>query len=374
MRLLYCVAGMVVFLRNSMRLLLMTVDFPPQTGGVARYLDALATYFRDEITVIAPARSDANDATSAYPIQRETLFATGSPAWWPMIRILAIRSEEYDVAIVSHVLPVGTAAMISKWITKKPYVVIVHGLDLVLAKRSVLKKWIAGTVLKNAKLVVANSRSLEAEVRRDFGVERTVAVYPVVVSNPTRPSAPRHGTKLLTVSRLVARKGHLRVLDALKLLAERNQLGDISYEIIGDGPMRDDIEKAIQDRGLQHVVTMVTKASKADVTHAFEQSDIFVMPTVGDAGDREGFGTVYIEAAAQGVPSIATNLPGVDEAVIRDKTGLLIADGDVPALADAIHRLASDEGLRYRLGTAAKERALSEFRPDVQFAKLRSVL
>lgn len=281
--------------------------------------------------------------------------------------------------------------MVFQWMTGTPYVVIVHGMDVGLAKTRRMKRIVAGMVLRGAKVVVTNSLALEREVRDEFGVNRTVVVYPTVslradggggtglpspgagISRTSEDDGmfrSRGPISLVTVARLVPRKGHLRVLDAIKLLRHAYPDLSIRYTIVGDGPYFETINRQILELGLDDRVTIVRNASDAQLDGHYSASELFVMPVVADAVDREGFGMVYLEAALRGVPSIATNMPGVDEAVLEGVTGVLVKDGDIVALADAVYRLAMGDEERRTLGEAAKRRAVEEFSAERQFEKL----
>lgn len=338
------------------RILLYTIDYPPNRGGVARYLSAMASYFGSEMGVVIP---DARHRR-----------------WWSAALDLIARRATYGTVVVSHVLPLGTAAMLAGIVTRKPYVVVVHGMDVGLARKNPIKRLVARTVLRRAKMVVTNTKSLEREVQEAFGVERTLVVYPPVANLPVTPPAKERKpgeVRLLTVARLVPRKGHLRVLDAVARLREAHPDLLVSYGIVGDGPMRETIEAKIRELNLTNVTVMPTVVDD-DLPSAYASADLFVMPVVRDDQDREGFGMVYLEAAAHGVPSVATNMPGVDEAVVDGSTGILVPDGDIAALANAVYGLATDPERRHALGAAARERVRATFTPDVQFSKLKSIL
>lgn len=360
------------------KMLLLTDDFPPHTGGVARYLGQFAHFFRARIRVIAaPCEgSETFDRSASYAITRRDLYANaGWPRWWKAILILIQERKTYDTLVVSHVLPFGVAAHAARALTFKPYIVIVHGMDVSMAKRNPWKKRLAGHVMRTAKLVVTNSKALEYEVREEFGVKKTIVAYPCIDAIPNL-SLKRRGNegevRFLTVSRLVPRKGHVRILEALARL--RDEGLSFSYTIVGDGPMAGAIRACAAKFDLVECVSFWPQATDQELDRLYDQADVFVMPTVAGSVDREGFGLVYLEAAAHGVPSIATDQPGVDEAVIDGKTGLLVKDGDIDALADAIRRLATDEVFRLNLGSAARGRAISAFTCDIQFGKLQSIL
>ncbi len=387
-----------------MRTLLLTPDFPPRRGGVARYLEAVASALKEEVTVYAPPEPDsaAFDASAPYRVVRTPLLSRFvRPRWLRALVLLWRRRERDGRVIVSHVLPFGTAAWIAGWFTGKPYVVIVHGMDVGLARRSPWKRWLAGAVLRGAASVIANSHALKDEVRAAWGVERVAFVHPAVamkgeglegregrvssagvriqepgvrIQEPA-PIGRRPFVRLLTVARLVPRKGHLRVLEALARLRERGELPDgVDYLIVGDGPMKEAIERRAVELGVDDVVRFRHGAADEALPDIYRSSDVFVMPTVAGQADREGFGIVYLEAAAYGLPSVATRQPGVDEAVLDGRTGLLVPDGDAEALAQALLRLSTDAELRRTLGSAGQARVREEFTRGRQAEKLRRLL
>jgi len=358
------------------RTLLVTIDFPPRRGGVARYLDAFARVWRDRVTVWAPPAhgSESVDAAAGYPvIRRELLFRSLWPKWKLTTLRLMWEARSYDTVVTSHVLPIGTACWVASWFTRKPYLVMVHGLDIATAMRSPIKKWLTSRVLRAAEAVVANSQALEREVRERFQLERTLVVYPCIqpLEQITRPTHDGH-VRLLTVARLVSRKGHVRVLEAIAQLRDRGVVPE--YTIVGSGPEENRIRERVKELRLESQVKFLGDISDADLSAQYRQSDIFVMPVVQDPVDREGFGTVYLEAALHHLPSIATNMPGVDEAVLHEETGLLVPDGDIGALSNAIQRLVDDSALRQRLGKQAHDRTVNDFTCERQFGKLSAFL
>ncbi|KKT71793.1 MAG: Glycosyl transferase group 1 [Candidatus Uhrbacteria bacterium GW2011_GWE2_45_35] len=359
----------------------MTPDFPPRTGGVARYLAALALYFKNDLRVITTPEKDCEvfDAEAPYPIERRDLFFKNFwPRWFKTVWLLIKEGKSFELLIVSHVLPFGTAAWLSKFVTKKSYMVIVHGMDVSLACRSKQKRWLTEKVLRGAKVVITNTKALAAEVERDFGVKRTVVCYPGIKNlGHLAPDQEESGRSkrdfvLLTVSRLVSRKGHLRVLKAISELQE--QIPNLRYRIIGEGPELAEIIRVANELGIYDLLRLNGRVTDTEIAEAYDEADIFVMPTVVDEVDREGFGIVYLEAAVHGLPSIATDHPGVDEAVINNQTGLLVPDGDIEALKEAILRLRSNPKERRSLGSAARSRATEDFVWEKSFEKLKSFL
>ncbi len=359
---------------SEKKILLVTPDFPPNEGGVARYLRAVAEHLKDRIEVLADPHPAWNtfDPTAGYPIYRATLLSRFVwPRWLKTVRYLWTYRSRYDLVLTSHVLPIGSAALLAKKLTGTPFIVFVHGMDIRLASSSTRKRRLATKVLRRARLVVANSQALARELSRDFGIHEVLVVYPCISASlsPSRPPSPSRPFSLLTVSRLVERKGHTHVLNALAHLRGTGALGEFVYHIIGEGPMESSLRSMVETLDLSRHVVFHGQVSDQERERLYQQADVFVMPVSQNPVDKEGFGLVYIEAAAAGVPSIATQVEGVDEAVIDGQTGFLLESQDERLLANAILTLARDSSLRERLGTGAREHAKT-FTCQAQMSKL----
>lgn len=356
-------------------ILLITPDFLPSRGGVARYLGLFAEYFSKRIRVIAAPIEQGTEIVVPYLLERKPLFSKHIwPRWITSVLLLVRESRSYRCVVVSHVIPFGTAAMFAKYLTKKPYIVITHGMDVRLALRS--KRSLASRVLSNAYLVIANSNALAQELQQEFGLKNILTMYPSVDPKfiPSGTNIASSTFTLLSVSRLVERKGHERVLQALALLKLNGSLNTFRYTIVGDGPMRQSLETLVIELDLRSHVVFKGDLSDEELGAAYADANVFVLPVKNDPIDKEGFGMVYLEAAAYGVPSIATRMSGIDEAVLDQQTGLLVDDGNIEALAGAILFLANDTAFREQLGVTARARVITEFTPDVQFSKLELYL
>ncbi len=342
------------------RNLLLTLEYPPERGGIARYLEAIVHAFPECIHVIA---------------KKSELLGAWWPRWGESVQLLWKKRATYDQVLISHLLPLGTAAWIARFATRKPYIILTHGMDIGLAKRDGWKQFLAKRILCSARLVVANSFALEQELRQDFGLTHTCVVYPPVMPLPDKPICPEnfHLVDFLTVGRLVSRKGHERVLQALALLRDRDHQ-TFTYRIIGSGPHRETIEQCIHDLKLNNHVQLMMDVDDTMLACAYQQCRVFVMPAHHTLEDREGFGMVYLEAALYGIPSIATQQSGVDEAVIDQETGWLISDGDIEAIAATMQHAITHTDERNTMGEAARKRAREQFSPEVALAPLRSYL
>lgn len=357
-----------------MRLLTLTIDFLPNSGGLARYADSLARVFAHDMTVVADVRVSHEEERDMcrqvpYTLHYEPFMKTGFPKWRGAFGIL--RRECPDVVIVHHALPLGTAAWLFGLWTKTPFVVCLHGMDFATACVRPWKRFLLKRVLKSAHTVVANSRALAERVEA-LTNRQALVCYPTPWIHPHAPVHQKEQKRALilaSVSRLVERKGIQRVLKTLASMPKWHC--GLRYHITGVGPHASAIRADIKRYGLEDIVTLNETDAPEALRRAYEEADIFILPTTTSGGDTEGFGIVYLEAAQFGVPSIASRQNGVDEAVIDEKTGILVSNDD--ELTKAIARLVMDASLRSTLGAQARTRAKT-FTPESQFQSLKERL
>jgi len=167
----------------------------------------------------------------------------------------------------------------------------------------------------------------------------------------------REGTiTLLTVGGLWERKGHEIALRALRKVADVRS--DVRYMIVGDGNNRANLEALVAELGLSAFVEFAGRKSGDDLVRAFQSADIYVhTPLVTDDLKFEGFGIVYLEASACGLPIVATDAGGIRDAVQDNETGFIAPDRDVDAVARHILALCADPALRQRMGEAGRQYA-----------------
>jgi phosphatidylinositol alpha-1,6-mannosyltransferase len=178
---------------------------------------------------------------------------------------------------------------------------------------------------------------------------------------------PRHSTPLpaqrptvLTVSRLTDRyKGHDVLLRALAKVRER--VADVEWVVIGEGPLRDELEASARADGLAGSVRFLGAVEDRERDAWLRRATVLAMPSRLPEGRLagEGFGIVYLEAASYGKPVVAGNVAGALDAVVDGETGLLVDPTDASAVAEAITRVLCDPELAGRLGAAGELRARS---------------
>src|SRR6266536_843659 len=167
--------------------------------------------------------------------------------------------------------------------------------------------------------------------------------------------------RIISVGRLVAFKGFEHLVDACAELARRGF--DFTCEIIGDGPLRDDLQAKIDMLNLSPRVSLLGSLSQRAVLQKLRSADIFALASVTDPqGASDVFPTVIIEAMAAARPVVSTRLAGIPESVVHGETGLLVPPEDTMSLAQALGRLIEDAELRWHYGRAGRARIEQHFR------------
>lgn len=181
----------------------------------------------------------------------------------------------------------------------------------------------------------------------------------------TRPTAP--SAQILCLGALSRRKGHVVLLDALKLVLER--IPEARLIIVGDGAERAFLEARTKANGIGRAVQFAGAVGHDRVASFYEATDVFCLPSFA-----EGVPTVLMEAMAMEIPVVATNIMGVPELVEDGVSGLLVPPARPDLLADALVRLLGDPDLRTRMGRRGRERVLQDYDRSISSQGLQRVL
>ncbi len=308
-----------------MKALLVTTDYLPSRGGVARYYSSLVAHMPAgsvEVLVPKPGRI--------------------WPRWLPWLATVRAASRGCDVVWVGQVLPAGTVAWILRLLGGKPYVVSTHGMDVLLPLRNVWKRWLATRILRGAAGITANSRFTLEAIHRSYGIpaEAITVVYPAPAELPAATRVESTHPIVLAVGRLVRRKGFDLLIQAIEQIWE--DVPDARLQIIGGGPERSKLQAAAAASSQPDKVQLLGNVDDGQLADAYSRAWAFVLPARSEGADVEGFGMVCVEATAHGVPVIASATGGIPEAVDDGRSGILVPAGDVAALAAAIAGLLTD--------------------------------
>ena len=178
---------------------------------------------------------------------------------------------------------------------------------------------------------------------------------------------------IIAVGRLIPKKGFSDLIRACALLAERGK--SFRCEIIGEGPLNNELRSQIDELHLQDCVVLTGAKPQTQLRRRLTAANVFVLPSVIDPdGGMDNLPTVIMEAMASGLPVVSTNISGIPEMVIENKTGFAVEPGEIVALADAIERVISDWSLAARLGHSVYERAEKLFSIEKNVRELCSLL
>ena len=367
------------------RHLLVTNDFPPKVGGIQNYLWELWRRLPPEEVVVHTTPYEgaaAFDAAQPFTVirAREPWLLPG-PHLARRVNRLAER-HDVDLVVIDPALPAGLIG----GRLDRPYAVVVHGAEVAIPGRLPGTRRLLRGVLDAAAGVIAAGGYPAFECERALGRPLPAFVIPpgvdVVRFRPPateerdqacrrlglRPGAPT----VVSVSRLVPRKGMDTLVRAAGLLAATRH--DLQVVIAGAGRDRRRLSRLATKVGAP--VRLLGRLDDDEVAALYGCADVFAMlcRTRWWGLEQEGFGIVFLEAAAAGLPQVAGRSGGAHEAVVDGETGTVLDPATAPAAAEAIGALLDDGELRRRMGTAGRRRAKASFSYDVMAEKLRTAI
>jgi phosphatidylinositol alpha-1,6-mannosyltransferase len=372
--------------------LLVTNDFPPKVGGIQAYLWELWRRFDPETFVVLTAQShpdalafDREQAARGIRIERVAgRILVPTPQLAHRIRETA-RRVGAGLAVIDPAFPLGVVGPR----LGLPYAVLLHGAEVAIPGRLPAGRELLAHVLRRSSLVVSAGGYPAAEASRALrgrGVPPVVEIPPGVDLDRFRPLSPTErsearrdlglpadGPLVVSVSRLVPRKGMDVLVDAAVLL--RADLPDLTVAIAGRGRDSDRLAGRIAEHGAP--VRLLGGVADSDLPRLVGAADVFAMLCRNRwlGLEQEGFGIVFLEAAAAGVPQVAGASGGAGEAVVDGETGLVVRrPTDVHAIAGALARLLGDRALRTEMGAASRRRAEASFDYDQLAPRLAASL
>ena len=360
-----------------MKHLLVTNDFPPKIGGIQSLLWEWWRRLPPESFAVltSPYRgADEFDAEQPFQVAR-----TREPVLLPhpwMVRRIDEMAREVgaDLIVLDPAVPLGIVGPS----LQLPYDVVLHGAEVTVPGRLPGSRQTLAYVLRRARHIVAAGGYPAAEAEHAAGCTLPVTVVPPGVDvdrftpldDGERAAARAHfglpvdAELVVSISRLVPRKGFDTAIRAAALL--RSSRPSLVLAISGGG--RDERRlKALADQ-LHAPVRFLGRVPNDDLPKLYGCADVYAMLCRNRWGglEQEGFGIVFLEAAACGVPQVAGNSGGAAEAVEDGVSGLVVRKPDDPrAVATAFEQLLDDPAAARRMGAAGRARAVREFSYDV---------
>jgi phosphatidylinositol alpha-1,6-mannosyltransferase len=353
--------------------LLVTNDFPPRIGGIQRTLHALwGTLPPDRLSVLAPAwdGSDAFDAEQPYPVWRFPRdFAWPTRATRRRV-VAAVEASGAEVVLFGAAYPL---AALGPGIARRgvPYLVAAHGFEY----------WLSLAPGSHGVMRYATSRASRVPVMCSAFIARVVrtavpkgvpvsVLYPGADVDAFRPDLDvddvraRHGLQdrpvVVCVSRLVRRKGQDVLIRAMDEVVRR--VPDAALLIVGAGPYGPTLERMAFDAPPRSVM-MAGQVGEDELPRYYAAGDVFAMPCRTRKGglEVEGWGNVFVEAAACARPVVVGDSGGARESLVDGVTGRLVDGADVGQVADAVAGLLEDPARAAAMGRAGRDRVERSF-------------
>jgi phosphatidylinositol alpha-1,6-mannosyltransferase len=338
----------------------LTPDFPPSRGGIqvlAHRLVAGMSAFETRVVTLDSDGARQFDATSGLCVRRVPAYARlGAARNLPLnaTALLEAISFRPELTLSAHIVTSPAAAVVRRAVGAQT-VQYFH------AKEIADKPRIAAFAARQANAAISVSTYTTELLMAAGAPTGHLHLIPPGVDLPSDPRPqPAARPTILTIARLADRyKGHDVLVRALELV--RDRVPGVEWVVIGDGPLRAELEALADSHGVAASVRFLGAVSDEERNLWLRRAHLLAMPSrlpgAGRAG--EGFGIVYLEAGAYGKPVVAGNVAGALDAVVDGENGLLVDPTDPAAVARAITRLLVDEELAGRLGAGGASRARS---------------
>jgi phosphatidylinositol alpha-1,6-mannosyltransferase len=286
-------------------------------------------------------------------------------------RTLALAlTHRFDAIHAFRALPEGLVASLVAQLSFRPVVIYAHGEELTTWGRG--NKYRAMRfVLRHADHVVANSEhTRDTLLQMDVPADKITIIYPGVEVAVFKPGLDTIGLRenlgippdarlVFSVGRLSRRKGFDQVIRAVSRLREAGV--NVHYVLAGIGEDWNYLDDLIRKLNLQDATHMIGAVTDQDLPRWMNACDVFAMPNREINGDNEGFGMVFIEAAACGKPALAGDAGGTGAAVLDEETGLRVDGTSIEAVAKGLTRLLSVKDDALKMGLSGWSRVQAEF-------------
>jgi len=350
---------------------LITHEFYPVRGGIATFTEEIARATANlgyEVEVWAQSAQPAAEKTD-WPFRLRRLPLKGTHGLWcqfQLARELVRHRRELRHATVylPEPGPMMTMMLLQFFQTFRPrrLVLTFHGSEILKFAGSPLRRLIAAQLIRHAHRISTLTRYTQSLLLTHFPeAAGKMLLTPGALRSdfaivPAKPAAKRDKLIVLTVGRLHPRKGQLVTLRALQSLAPEVR-GRLEYWIAG-GQNKGNYETLLRTAAAERpdlAVRFFGNIPDEELSALYDRADIFAMTSINHGDSVEGFGLVYLEAAAHGLPVVAHDVGGVSEAVVDGVTGLLVPPDRPAQLAAAFEKLIHDAPLRGTLGAAGRE-------------------
>jgi phosphatidylinositol alpha-1,6-mannosyltransferase len=381
------------------RQLLLTYDFPPLGGGIARWMGELARRYPPGSLVVSTGREgDSESVDAGFPnlvdrvsVPSRRLRAVQGLVHWSIHAAALARSQNCEFIWCGNLKPAGYVAGWIKARAGVPYGIMVHGGDLLIlqhqARGSRMKQRVARALLRQASVIVANSnwtRDLCQSVLQQLEIRDNLVRTVPLGSDPVlfRPGLKQTDIRvrygligqrrwLLSVARLTRHKGIDIGIRVVSLL--RDRYPDLGYAVVGSGGERSTLESLAHELGVGDRVRFLGSVPEGELPALYREADIYLGLSRLLPDRVEGFGIALLEAAASGVPAVASRAGGIPDAVRQNETGFLVEPDNVEEACQAVRILLDSPERASEMGFAGRRAVETYYNWDRVVADLSQI-
>jgi phosphatidylinositol alpha-1,6-mannosyltransferase len=345
--------------------ILITIDFPPENGGIQKYLHERVLHLYNSENIIISGSSSKFSGPLPCRIFQFTVFSHFNKKLnlIPIFFILLIFLCRYKTCTIEagNIYGAIPAFLLSFIFRSCRYIIICHGLELMQLQSNSFKSVFLKAVLKRSTQQLVVSK-FTLDLIRKAGIIPDYCYVPprIDLSQYERCAEPyfeKGEVHILSVGRLLPHKGHSILLEAAAMLPK-----SIPYKltIAGDGPLYNSLSKKCRNEHPISRATIVKNPTHDELYKLYQEANLFVFPSLNLPDGVEGFGIVLLEAMAFRIPIIASDTGGIPE-VVTPECAVLVPPGDSAALCRSIAALCENPILRKQLAQKAFERVETHF-------------
>lgn len=280
--------------------------------------------------------------------------------------------NRFDIVHVHWPAPHAIFAFFAARLRKTKIILNFHGASLLLVHKYPFVRRFLHYFIKNADNIITNSSFTAQKVQNIYNKPVHIIPYGTTIEPKTVTKKTTPEYKIFSIGRLIERKGFCYLVEAMPLILKK--WPQASLTIAGGGPLFDSLNNLSRSLQIENRVNICGKVTTEEKERLFSECDLFVVPSIVDhKGDTEGLGVVLIEAMTYIKPVIATDVGGIPDVVVADKSGYLIPQKNPHAIAEAVHELFSDPQKAYRLANSGFNYIQQHFSWPVVIEQLESV-
>lgn len=349
--------------------LLITLDFPPDIGGIQKYLYGIVRfcYNENDLVYVAGIRCSINRRPKVKPAVKYFLSPLDFVNRKTALLVLAFsylslcKRNRGQLTVECGNLYAAFIPWLLFRITNQPYKVYTYGSELIALKRKKIKNYLLKKILTKAEKLYTLGHFSE-KLLRELRVPQPIDIVPPRITLPSLSGTNKKGINdiitILSVGRLVKHKGHENLIRAA---LELNKMGNFNFIIAGTGPEYNSLLKLCGRLNVQNGVTIKQDLSDEHLHEEYCIADIFVLPSLKTSKDIEGFGIVLLEAMAYHLPIVASASGGIPEVLDNGNCGMLVTPGDIKELVYSIRYLSNNSQYVQNLTKKAYKHLVSNY-------------